>query len=418
MTVWLQYGLSKDNALVYVDEVASGRTALRCPYCTGPLTAKKGKKIAHHFAHTEQTCAAVGDRKDLPLLPLYTTFAFDLGRGALEELLVLWQEYGSAGHAAPEPRQSSLIDFEYLRFNRFMGRGGGYEFTKKGKVPVGGLSIPLFADLQQQHMIERLHQIEDRADDYLYYSQNSLFLTDDKFCSLSFPQALSDYRLYRAQLKRLLSQHLYYLKIEAAGACYYKIGVTARPIEDRLAEIWTELGRYISVLDITVLGLWQHCGRVEHYFKHRFREQNQPIGPLTEYFRFDPGQAKKVLRELRRLKSKQSLSEEEQFILSDESMPLEIQIEENKAAYYQEVREIERRKRRSRYIRRGMKRAAKRGKHVGRPKGNEAVDAFLAKPKNQAITLAIGKNLSLRQVREVTGASINTIRKVKAALGS
>ena len=296
----------------------------------------RARKIAHHFAHTEQTCAAVANRKDLPLLPLYTKFG-DLGRGALEELLMLWQEYGSAGHAAPKPSQSSLINLEYLRFNRFMGREGGYEFTKRGKLPVGGLSVPLFADVQQQHLIERLHQMEDRADDYLYYGQNDLFETVGDCCFMGFPQAMGDYRLYRAQLKRVLSQHLYYLKVQTTKACFYKIGVTSRSIEERLSEIRTEVGSLVSVLDITVLGLWQHCGRVEHYFKHRFREQNQPIGPLTEYFSFDEARAKKVLRELRRLKSKQTLSAEEQFVLSDDPMPLELQVEENIATYYQEI---------------------------------------------------------------------------------
>ena len=56
------------------------------------------------------------------------------------------------------------------------------------------------------------------------------------------------------------------------------------------------------------------------------------------------------------------------------------------------------------------------GQHVGRPKGKEAVKAFLAKPKNQAIAAAIKENQSLRVIAERTGTSVNTVRKVKKAL--
>ena len=408
MSVWLQYGLSTGGALVCVDDMPSGRTSLRCPYCLGELTAKKGKKMTHHFAHTEQTCAAVASRtgEDLPLLPLYKAFASELSKRDLEELLRLWQAYDGDGYGTSVPRRASLIDREYIRYNQFIGRDGGYEFTKKGKIPVGGLSVPLFADIQQKHLLERWRSLGVRADNYLYDSLEN--------CHLLFSQVLGDCRMYRAQLKRLLSQHLYYIKVETTESFYYKIGVTHRPIEERLSEITAELSGYVETPGITLLGLWRHCARVEHYFKYRFREQNQRIGPLTEYFSFDDAQAKKVLRELRRLKSKQVLSEEEQFILSDEPLALECEALENKVAYDEEIKAIKRRKRRSQSIRQGMKQAARRGTHVGRPKGKEAADAFLAKPKNRAIAQALERNLSLRQVARETGASVNTIRKVKA----
>ena len=41
-------------------------------------------------------------------------------------------------------------------------------------------------------------------------------------------------------------------------------------------------------------------------------------------------------------------------------------------------------------------------------------DAFLVKPKNRAIAEALERNLSLRQIARETGASVTTIRKVKA----
>jgi len=55
--MWLKYGVSKDNALVNIEDVSSGKTDLTCLYCGGGLTAKKGRIKEHHFAHTEEVKA-------------------------------------------------------------------------------------------------------------------------------------------------------------------------------------------------------------------------------------------------------------------------------------------------------------------------------------------------------------------------
>ena len=54
--MWLQYALDKDNNLVSVGDVQRGKSNIRCPYCQGELTARKGKVKAHHFAHVNETC--------------------------------------------------------------------------------------------------------------------------------------------------------------------------------------------------------------------------------------------------------------------------------------------------------------------------------------------------------------------------
>ena len=41
---------------------------------------------------------------------------------------------------------------------------------------------------------------------------------------------------------------------------------------------------------------------------------------------------------------------------------------------------------------------------------------FLSKPKNKAIASVLKKGLSLRQTASEVGVSVNTVRKVKAAL--
>jgi len=42
---------------------------------------------------------------------------------------------------------------------------------------------------------------------------------------------------------------------------------------------------YLDV-GVSFLGLWEHRGNVELYFKHRYQPFNYRIGKLTEYFVF------------------------------------------------------------------------------------------------------------------------------------
>ena len=141
---------------------------------------------------------------ELPLLPLYTEFALTLGKRELETLHSFWHGNGRNNSRLLLDR---LLDGKYLQFNRFIGRSGDYEFTKLGKIPIGGLSVPLFADIQRERWQARLGELERSA----WHKLNP----DPTFCRLSFLDNMGDYRLYRAQLQRVLSKHLYYLKIEA-----------------------------------------------------------------------------------------------------------------------------------------------------------------------------------------------------------
>ena len=52
----------------------------------------------------------------------------------------------------------------------------------------------------------------------------------------------------------------------------------------------------------SLLGLWEHRGNVELYFKHRYQPFNYRIGKLTEYFVFP--NVKLILNDLYEMKSK------------------------------------------------------------------------------------------------------------------
>ncbi len=89
--MWLRYGVGLNDVLVPIEDVASGKTVLKCPYCQSGLTAKKGRIKEHHFAHTDETCRPVGNRasRDIPTLPLYDNFHIQLSGKELEQLKTL-----------------------------------------------------------------------------------------------------------------------------------------------------------------------------------------------------------------------------------------------------------------------------------------------------------------------------------------
>jgi len=270
--MWLKHGVNKDGALVAIEFVASGKTLLKCPYCDGGLTAKKGRIKEHHFAHTGETCRAVGSRtpQDIPTLPLYDNFNLELTANELSCLKKFWN-----GGQVSSSALRWLAFNGLLEWNSYKGRTGGYEITKLGKIPLGDLSLMLFNEVQEPMMLLKLVSLQRAAFDA--YDADSP----------SLPDLLTDLRLYRLQLKRILSNTLYFLEIQASSETLYKIGVTQRPIQKRVASMPRELKSYYQNVVIKVLGTWSHRGNVELYFKHRYKEFNHHIGSLTEYYKFD-----------------------------------------------------------------------------------------------------------------------------------
>jgi len=304
--MWLRYGLDVDNMLVTIEDVPSGKTLLACPYCGTGLTAKKGRIKQHHFAHTGETCRAVAERnnQDIPTLPLYDSFNIRLSGEELEQLKVLWKNYGAKGSTVPKflvPRRFVLLGL--LQEPEFSSDSSDYEFTDLGQIPLGELELVLFNCVQEPLLLEKLSELEEKAE--LALNSNSLFLAE----------RLTDLKLYRAQLKRVLANTLYFLEIEADGQSLYKIGVTTRPISERVAEVERDLRQYFKWVSLNVLDIWKHRGNVEPYFKHRYQNFNYKIGSLTEYYKFSAEDTKIVLRDLQKMKPK-VLTQAETDILS------------------------------------------------------------------------------------------------------
>ena len=288
--MWLKYGVALSGELTSIDEVVRGKTQLTCLYCGGGLTAKKGSVKEHHFAHTEETCKPVSQRiktKAFPSLPLYDNFTIQLKGEELEQLKVLWKEYGAQNYAIPR----DLVSFRWQLKGLLESEGdGSYQFTNLGKIPVGALPLVLFNQVQEPLLLSELASLEGSVE---IAEAAGLSCLDER---------LADLRIYRAQLRRILVNSLYFLEVKTDGHSFYKIGITTRLIEERIAEVHRDVKAHYSDVAVNLLGLWEHRGNVELYFKHRYKAFNYRIGKLTEYFQF--ANVKAVLNDLYEMEPK------------------------------------------------------------------------------------------------------------------
>jgi hypothetical protein len=309
--MWLKFGVDERNSLVGIADVTSGKTNLVCPYCGNRLVAKKGNLKEHHFAHFEETCRIVETKRELPTLPLYDNFHIQLSGKALQFLQKLWQSCGRNNweiHYSNDLKP--LVKAKLLQKNVYLNPPS-YQFTQLGQIPVGALPLSEFNQVQEVLWLDKLSDLERKVE---------LAKVIQK---LNYTERVVDLRLYRAQLSRILSHRLYYLKVKADDTTLYKIGVTGRPIEQRLVEIRQDLRSHFSTVDIAVLGTWEHRSNVELYFKHRYKRFNHPIGSLTEYYRFDKADAAAAaLEDLRQMQPK-VLSSVELDVLANRSSLLQ-----------------------------------------------------------------------------------------------
>lgn len=278
--VYLPYGVATGGELVHIDQVRRGKTDLACPYCAGLLLAKKPATMSAHFAHVAATCRAARSRAERFSLPAYDRFDLSLPPKVIHALQNR-QEPGA---------MSLLLSWGLVEINQYLAvvRGDGYQYTRKAEVVRGTLSMRLFADWQLQLWAGKLEQLQRDADKAAAAG------------SIDAPDYAADLRLFEAQKARVASLSLYFLRIGDEGL--HKIGVTSRPIEERVAEVAADVHMHLGAQPIKVLDVWPNRGRLERYFLHRYSEQRETIGPLTEYLRFESDDAKAALTDLRRVR--------------------------------------------------------------------------------------------------------------------
>ena len=385
--MWLEYGLSSAQGLVHISEVVRGRTALACPYCACSLIAKKGQRVSHHFAHDGATCKPVRRTRDLPTLPWFDSFTLHLA----PHLLAMLQAF----HAGRSYDVHGLESADLIRYNGF---SYAYELTKRGQIPLGLLSVNLFSRLHEERLAILHDQLDQRVS-WAWKAGNSVALDE----------VLTDLRLYRAQWQRVLRRSLYCLAIETTSERFYKIGVTARPIAERVSELQNALSPHVGEVTITVLGVWPHRGHVERYAHFRHQAQRRTLGTFQEYFDFPD--VKAVVRDFNRMPKKVLTALEQDVLEGAPSVVMQAMAAEQAA----QDRRIKR-DQRGAQIKAGMVAAQQTGTHVGRPKGSRQANAvLLAKPSSQAIVQCLNAGMSLRETAAV-GVAVNTVRKVRTAL--
>jgi hypothetical protein len=270
--MFLEYGVNDRGELVYIDAVRRGRTSLTCPYCGVQLVAKKGAIKVPHFAHDGSTCApSVSGRASLPA---FDKFDLQLPLRVLAQL----RRFAS-GHTHGV-QLGTLRDYALIEKND----KGGFELTKRGKIPLGQLPLDLFLDYQEAAFLDRHRELEDQVRE-----TSASDLTDSQQAAERHMR-LTDLRLYRAQWGRLLQSTLYFIEVSHASdnwpSPFYKIGITTRDLAVRYAEIERDLRPHLGAVTLTPLEAWPHRGSVEFYFKHRYQKQQYRIERLTEYFQF------------------------------------------------------------------------------------------------------------------------------------
>jgi hypothetical protein len=165
-----------------------------------------------------------------------------------------------------------------------------YQFTNLGLIPMGALPLALFNQVQEPLLLSELASLEGSVE---IAEAAGLSCLDER---------RADLLIYRAQLRRILVNALYFLEVKADGNTFYKIGITTRSIEERIAEVQRDVRAHYSDVAVNLLGLWEHRGNVELYFKHRYQPFNYRIGKLTEYFAFPD--VKAVLQDLYGMEAK------------------------------------------------------------------------------------------------------------------
>lgn len=361
--LFLEFGETSDRQLVHIEETTKrGRQCgLVCPFCGEALLAKKGKKLAHHFAHDGSTCRAVSERENLIPYIEYNRFAHGLKPRDLEIVEGLFKRFGKGRFYETD------LSLSYFNWERILNldlvvaayrdkRGNPlFKLGKRALLALGQLSCRLFSEMFWNLFRDREGFVQ---------SNTRRFFREDRL-------------MFNALKRRMLLNGLYFLRIPHEAGDLYKIGITTRTPNDRIREITPKLQKHFSLCGpVTCLGFWPHQTAVEAYFKFKYQAFRFSFGSETEYFQFED--IKPVLRDLR-----------------GQRLP-ELNRSERTVVLMQEKR--------------------REGKQIGRPKGGENPDIFLGKPKNQEIAQCLKQGLSLRATAKHVKCSVNTVVKVRDQL--
>lgn len=413
----LPIGINTNGEPVHISQITSGNTKLQCPYCQGLLTAKKGKVMVHHFAHTNETCLISTGRDFSQLdLPIFDRFNLYIKASAWQHL----QEFHTANRVTHVlvNHNPPLIKESFNPYGR-----GKYELTNEGKIPFGEATLEKFSEFQLAMVFERHRKLSDTVNMSYFgvsYRNTGRWITPPT--KDQYPINLADLNIYRAQIRRAYGLDLYLLNIETTTGNIQKIGVST-DTERRIKEIERDLKPYFEVKKIKIDRILKNRGAAERYAHHRYKNNQIEVGQHREYFQFDKKTLSNLRRDFTRLGDFPIVDGDEKYNWAFQDYQgddrrytkngLISAILENEPSFIEQaVTEIEEKERHSQLTKRGMLSAKAQGKHIGRPQDTN--EAILNKYPQIVDALQSGKGV--KTIAREFSLSKNTVKKVRDAI--
>lgn len=398
--IYLTFGINPAGQWQSISETPSGRSNLVCPWCKRALIAKKGRIKTIHFAHDGETCRISQDAALQTQIPTYDTFEMlDTHEARYLERRI---QYGSHGKVYSWGGMNEAIDRLELMGIVSVERTNEAELIDV-RARLGKLDGQWLDDLGQptKALLDLFKALDPLVDLRFHwnrctritstkidrgYSQNQF----DKLQSLSdldraqrywfdaywrrLAAVAPDYQELLAQKYSALGQQSLYVihisgEFEGLPPEFIKIGLSTRNANVRLKEILADLKPFGQSIKGEVLAVKEHAGRLERLLHRMLSQDNLPIGTFTEFFATD--RLEWLLSELNTLTITKYSPPESKTDTGNEPVKL-----------------------------------------AGRRKKNDA--ELLAEYEDIAVMLQAGNGI--REVSRITGRSVNTVQKVKAAL--
>lgn len=304
---FLKFGIDANKEWISIEDVASGKTSLTCPFCDRQLIARKGQQKEHHFAHNGTTCRESKAAVTLSQIPTIDRFEFlskaeekylerrkkyqhkdiyrfngwddavktlrvmgilDVQETYTDRLINTRELLGEVDPALLDdgmPSEKLLQIFDALKK---IGATYGYQLNERFQG-----QIRTETKINRAYHTNKLDKQGSIAK--LYKAQKFWLDCYYKKVAALHPEVLP---LVDARFANLASQHLYLFEIDNV----IKIGMTTREPEIRLSEVVQELGEADKA---EVLRFVPYAGRVE-FLAHQLHKQFlAPVGNHREYFK-------------------------------------------------------------------------------------------------------------------------------------
>ncbi|MEM8524664.1 MAG: GIY-YIG nuclease family protein [Bacteroidota bacterium] len=298
----LPYGL-KNGHLIHISEVERGVTDLRCPYCDAELLAKKGKVMTHHFAHRSASCWSssgndfFGLKGNLDTHQSLEEYAKKTRQNLHHNLEKLHQKLEK------QQQQQTHIQTQIKKMWESLTQiTPQNEAAQIAKTTTRTYLDNEFADFPNLTTIRHpsLFSYTDGTNKIQYHELNAQQHQHFYPSYYHYPLlALKQYHTNRQQILELEEKiklyqkdrawfeqfRLYFLEIKVSEqAIFHKIGLTSRPLEQRIVEVENALKKHFDTVQIKVLFELKNVAFLERFFKQKYRRYRYELAQFTEYF--------------------------------------------------------------------------------------------------------------------------------------